>query len=223
MKPVVIDNNFFDQSELDDIKTKVFMLKSHWKSVREKHINPTVFSSVLTPGAYTFHFSEKEITANNEIMLEHFSYYYDKIKNKLSSYYNIPINYSPNLQFPGFHVFLNNIGNRNVKFPYVNFHIDQFPKLKDLLNPGKLESIIIPIVLPNSGGSLLYDNTIGKIPRNYQVDTDEEFCYTQGMMAMWPSKLVHSIAPFSLSDSNDMRLTMQMHVNLQNDSGIIFW
>ena len=223
MNPFTIDNNFFNQTELEDIKTKVFMLRDHWKSIREKRNNPTIFSSVLPAGAYTFYFSEKEISANNEIMMKHFNYYYDKIKKKLSSHYNITIEYSSNLQFPGFHIFLNNTENKSTKFPYINFHRDNFPKLKNLLKPGKIESIIIPIALPSLGGALLYYSTLGNNNINFLTQSSQTFHYTPGMMAAWSAELLHSIAPFELLDSTECRITMQMHINLQDDSGVIFW
>ena len=223
MKPVVIENNFFDQTELEDIKTKVFILRDHWKSIEETHDDTEILSNVLPAGSYTFHFSEKEIAANNEIMSKHFSHYYDKIKNKLSSYYNVPIDYSPNLQFPGFHVFVNKLEHNHARYSNIHFHMDNYFQMQHLLKPGKIESIIIPIVLPISGGSLLYNTTTGHNPRLVQASTAQEFHYAQGMMACWPAELVHCIAPFSLLNSDDSRITMQMHVNLQDDGGVIFW
>jgi len=227
MEPSVIDENFLNQNELDDIKAKVFMLKDYWKGVsdRTENVNSLIVR-VLPAGAYSKYFSEKEIANNNKIMFENFSDYYDKIRNKLSLYFNVPMEYSSYLQYPGFHIFVNNNGVNEVKSSYVNFHLDRFPKLDKIITIEKIESVIVPIVLPNTGGHLLWNNSskrniLSKYP--LQIDSDKMFHYTIGMMARWPGELQHSIGSFTLMNSSESRITMQMHVNLQKDRGTIFW
>lgn len=227
MEPKIIDKNFLNQEEIEDITTKVFALKDHWKGINANLENDTLLiSRVLPPAVYSKYFSEQEIPNNNKIMFENFSYYYDKIKNKLSSHFNVPIKYSPSLQYPGFHIFLNNNGNEKVSKPIVNFHNDRFPTLSNILPMGTIHSVIIPITLPSSGGYLLYDdsgyrdNLHKHKPR---MITDKVFKYNTGMMATWSGELIHSIGPFVLMNSLESRITMQMHINLESDRGTIFW
>lgn len=227
MEPKVIDTNFLNQTELEDIKTKVFMLKNHWKSVidEESRVN-LLITRLLPAGSYSNHFSEQEIENNNKIMFENFSSYYDKIKNKLSEYFNIPLDYSSSLQYPGFHIFLNGNGNNEVKKSSINFHLDRFQKINKLIRIEKIESVIIPITLPNAGGCLLWNNSSNRnLTNRYlpELDSDKRFYYTPGMMATWPGELRHSIGPFTLMNSLESRITMQMHISLYSDHGIIFW
>ena len=225
MEPNIIDENFLDQDEIEDIKTKVFMLKDHWKSINSKlETDELLISRVLPAGSYSEYFSEQEIANNNKIMFENFSYYYDKIKNKLSTYFNVPIDYSSSLQYPGFHIFVNNNGNNQVSKSYVSFHLDRFSKVEKFLRIEKIESVIIPITLPHSGYLLWNDSGI-RNPNNRftRMISDKMFYYTTGMMATWPGELPHSIGPFSLLNSSESRITMQMHVNLCEDRGTIFW
>lgn len=229
MEPKIIDQNFFNQEELDDIKTKVFMLKDHWKGINDSlETDKLLISRVLPSGAYTKYFSKQEIEANNEMMFKHFSYYYDKIKNKLSSFFNIPINYSHSLQYPGFHIFLNNNGTNEVTRPLSNFHLDVFPKLRFRLAPGEIQSVTIPITLPSNGSYLLFNNSGDRSIHNLnrsvsRLKSDKVFEYTTGMMAIWPGNLPHSIGPFTLENSSESRITMQMHINIESDKGTIFW
>ena len=226
MEPKVIENSFLAQEELEDIKTKVFMLKDHWKPISDQlEKSSQVVSKILPAGAYSDYFSEKEIANNNKLMFENFGLYYEKIRNRLSKYFNVPIGYSGKLQFPGFHIFLNN-GTSQVFKSNINFHLDRFPKLDKLVVFGKIESIIIPITLPSSGGCLLYNSNGERNASNRykpRIPSDKVFNYTLGMMTTWPGDLLHSIGPFSLMDSSESRITMQMHVNLQSNHGTIFW
>ena len=226
MQPTIIDQKFLTQEELEDIKSKVFMLRDHWKGVNSQtEDNKLLLSRVLPAGAYSKYFSEQDIASNNEIMFEHFSFYYNKIKDKLSSYYNIPIHYAPNLQYPGFHIHLNNDGDNVVEKSNVSFHMDTFPKLRKILRFENIESIIIPISLPSSGGKLVWNNSAIRTEndRFAELDSDNVFHYTDGMMAVWPGRMWHSIGPFTLMNSSEYRITMQMHVNLRSDQGTIFW
>jgi hypothetical protein len=227
MKPTIIDDNFLNQNELEDIKAKVFMLKDHWKGINIRNENnDSLISRVLPAGAYSKYFSKLEIESNNKLMLEHFSYYYDKIKNKLSLHFNVPIRYSNNLQLPGFHIFLNNNGNNKVVKSDVNFHLDKFPMLGQIVNLGKIKSVIIPITVPHSGAHLLFNSSGDRTMKNRllpNVSSDEIFNYNPGIMATWSGDLQHSIGPYTLLDSSDSRITMQMHVSLYSDHGLIFW
>jgi len=227
MKPTIIDNNFLDQDELEDIKTKVFMLKDHWSAISDQLKTKTVLlSKILPAGVYSKNYSEQEISNNKKIMYEQFSYYYDKIKNKLSSYFNVPIDYSSTLQYPGFHIFVNNNGDNAVTKPHVNFHLDRFPKLKKVITIKKIESVIIPITLPSNDGYLLWNDSGRRNPDNRfspEMPSDKRFYYTPGMIATWPGELQHSIGPFTLKNSSESRITMQMHINLESDHGTIFW
>jgi hypothetical protein len=214
MIPKIIDNAFLTGDEINDIKTKVLLLRDHWVPLdpSEKEIFDSIVVRMMPSGTYASSFTKEEIKANNQLMHNNFSIYYTKIREKLSSYYSIPVDYSHELQLPGFHIFVtDNV--KNVSYPYLNFHKDEFPKHFSYHN---IDSFVIPISLPASGGSLLFNNP------------PEIFPYKEGMMAVWPGDLIHSIEPFTFTDSTECRITMQMHVAFGKlprpaKKGIIFW
>jgi hypothetical protein len=209
MSPKIIDNNFLSKNEIEDIKTKVFLLKENWVALGAKE--EKTFSSIITrmmpAGMYASQFDANNVLENNKLMYENFSVYYNKIKEKLSAYYNMPVDYSNNFQLPGFHIFVtNNV--KNISYTNLNFHRDGFKHFTS----SKIDSIVIPISLPNIGGSLLFN------------DPPEIFLYKEGMMGIWPGNIIHSIEPFTFSNSSECRITMQMHVTmLPNKKRMIFW
>jgi len=214
MIPKIIDNAFLTGDEINDIKTKVLLLRDHWVPLdpSEKEIFDSIVVRMMPPGTYASSFTKEEIKANNQLMHNNFSVYYNKIREKLSLYYNIPVDYSHELQLPGFHIFVtDNV--KNVSYPYLNFHKDIFQEQFFYCN---IDSIVIPISLPMNGGSLLFNNP------------SEIFPYKKGMMAVWSGNLIHSIEPFTFADSTECRITMQMHIAIAKNpglskTGIIFW
>jgi hypothetical protein len=214
MSPQIIDISFLTRDEIKDIKTKVLLLRDHWVPLnpKQKKTFDSIVVRMMPTGMYTSSFSKEEVKINNRLMLDNFSVYYNKIKEKLSSYYNIPVDYSHEFQLPGFHIFVTD-DVKNVSYPYLNFHTDEFLKHFSYHN---IDSFVIPISLPLSGGSLLFNNP------------SEIFPYKEGMMAIWPGDLIHSIEPFTFTDSTECRITMQMHVAFGKlprpaKKGIIFW
>jgi hypothetical protein len=98
------------------------------------------------------------------------------------------------------------------KYDCYNFHKDNFSYLSQITTPGPIVSMIIPISLPVTGGSLLYKTS----------DVTTRFEYSEGMLAQWASQILHSIEPFSLTQ-NECRITMQMHLNIRENEIAIFW
>jgi|LauGreDrversion4_2_1035121.scaffolds.fasta_scaffold04138_6 hypothetical protein len=224
IRPAIIDENFLNQSERNDIRTKVLALKDRWKVVIPS--NPTnneyILGSMLPAGMYSKSFNKTEIPESNSIMLQHFSGVYEKLKSKLAEYYQRPVNYHPSLQLPGFHIF-SNTKDTTTSYNRVNFHKDAFAELSDYIPVGRIASIIVPIELPAAGGSLVFNETrsIGD-RRVVSMETDKTFLYLPGMMAIWSGRLMHSIGPFSL-EAGEYRITLQMHVNLTRSQGTVFW
>lgn len=214
--PSVIDENFLDQTECDDIKRKVLLLNK--KKDSDKHIS----ACTLPPGMYTKNYDRNGISDSNKVMMENFSVYYEKIKSRLELHYKHPIDFHPKLQLPGFHIFSNNKDTEG-SWNKVNFHQDVFEEIKRYVKVGTIDSIIIPIELPATGGSLVY-NTDRKIDdrHTFSIESDKKFIYKKGTMAVWPGNLMHSIGPFSLS-KGEYRITMQMHINLVEAQGTVFW
>ena len=210
MTPSIIDIEFLNKDELNDIKTKVFLLTEYWVALSssEDKIFDSIITRMMPAGTYSgTQLSTQQIISNNKLMNDAFSVYYNKIKEKLSVYYNTDVHYRPNFQLPGFHIFVtNNV--KNVSYSNLNFHKDG----SKYFSANKVDSIVIPISLPKLGGSLLFNNP------------PEIFPYKEGMLGIWPGNLIHSIEPFTFADSSECRITMQMHTTmLPNNKRIVFW
>jgi hypothetical protein len=218
-----------NQNEINDIKNKVFELKPLWEYRRIDmdvvQSKLTVYTRVLSTGMYTRDYESyvKNVEKIKPIMGEYFQVYYDKIKLTLEEYYKKPVNFLDNVNYPGFHIFAPQEDQKLGRVTKFNFHKDKFGYLNKFILPGYTVSVIIPIIIPNIGGSLLYTEkdeiltTDDIVAGNYT-----KFQYTAGMLAIWGGDIVHSIEPMFFTPG-ECRITLQMHLNI-NDNGIhIFW
>jgi hypothetical protein len=227
--PGIIQHNFFTQDELLDIKNKVFELKNLWKytnnNIKENDLGfNSVTTQMLSPGMYAS--SEFLYMINvkkfRPIMKEHFNTYYDKIKVKIEEVYNKPVVYLDKTHYPGFHIYALRENQPSASYGYYNFHKDKFPFLQHITDVGEIVSVIIPITIPSSSGSLLY-TTQDHIPeRNKTPDDIVRLEYKPGILAQWGSDIIHSIEPFNLNE-NECRITIQMHLNIKENEINIFW
>jgi hypothetical protein len=226
--PGIIQHNFFTQDELFDIKNKVFDLKKLWKytnpNIKEKDLDiNSVTTQMLPPGMYASSQFLYMINVKKfrPIMKEHFNTYYDKIKTKIEAVYNKSVVYLDKTHYPGFHVYALR-ENQPSSYGYYNFHKDKFSFLQNITDVGEIVSVIIPISIPSSGGSLLY-TTQDHIPeRNKTPDEIIRLEYKPGILAQWGSDIIHSIEPFNLNE-NECRITIQMHLNIKENEINIFW
>ena len=148
------------------------------------------------------------------IMKEHFNTYYDKIKTKIEELYNKPVVYLDKTHYPGFHIYALRENQPPSSYNYYNYHVDKFSFLKNITDIGNSVSVIIPIVVPKLGGSLLYR---GLTPFEYI-----RFEYKPGILAQWGGQTIHSIEPFHLTET-ECRITIQMHLNIKENEINIFW
>ena len=217
--PFIIDNNFLSDIERNEIIIKVRALEHHWTTLFTNNENGIV-CRMLPAGMYSSKYNREGVHNSNMLMLENFSSLYEKVQNRLQLYYQRPITFHTNLQFPGFHIFPNYYS-YSISYNLINFHRDIF---QDIV--GEVVSVVVPIKLPATGASLLFNdirNTMAIRPHfQLPMDTDQRFVYGEGMMAAWPGNLQHCMAPFKLA-SEEFRMTLQMHVNLTEDRGTIFW
>jgi len=211
--PVVIADNFFNLADIADIKEKVFLLRDNWQLLQVT--NRSIPVRLLPAGMYSRGLDDYviNVTNNKKLMQKNFESYYNRIKSEIKKYFGMEVNYLNSLNYPGFHVFV--CDTERGKHESYNFHKDHFPYLNKFVNLGKIYSIVIPISMPLQGGNLLYkDNNKDNIIFNYKV----------GSMIMWEGSLTHSIEPFVL-DSNQNRITMQFHINVDttNNKISVFW
>jgi hypothetical protein len=217
-KVTVLDQNFLTDLECTDIQNKLLSIKNLWQTSNIKYFYylPTGMYNT-SPKAYKQNLSYKPIMYNL------FGTYYDRLLSKLISIFNIDIEYSNDLSYPGFHI----SNNESMTIP--NFHCDRFIVGQFLqgreklyyVNP-KYFSLIIPIALPNDNSGLLI-RTSKSYKNRHDLIYDQEFIYSKGMLAIWDGDIQHSIKPFTITEENQYRITMQLHLAIANNKGFLFW
>jgi hypothetical protein len=211
--PKVLESNFLNFDDVFEVKTKVLALVNDWQyfTYNQDSILPT---RMLPPGLYSRSPSQykKDVVQYKNLMFDNFSRIYESIKLRLIEHFQVDLTYHPSTHYPGFHIFSLTDGNEYGEYNFYNFHQDDFPFLNNFIQYETIYSCVIPIDLPNHNGSLLY--AMG--------DSHERIQYQVGDLLIWQGNLVHSIEPFVLR-GNETRMTIQFHVAISNDSGIIFW
>jgi hypothetical protein len=218
-KVAVLDKNFLTDLECADIQTKLFSIKNLWRT------SPVKYFYYLPTGMYN---TSSEVYKKNlsykPIMYNLFGNYYERLHSKLISTFDMDIQYHDDLSYPGFHI----SNSESMSVP--NFHCDgfifsRFLKGKDKLyyNNPKYFSLIIPIALPNDDSGLLIRTSKSHNKRHDLMTYDQELIYSKGMLAIWDGNIEHSIKPFIITEENQYRITMQLHLAIANNKGYIFW
>jgi hypothetical protein len=214
----VLDQNFLTDLECIDIQDKLFSIKNLWQTSNVKYFYylPTGMYNT-SPEAYKKNLSYKPTMHNM------FGNFYERLRNKLVSIFDIDIQYNDNLSYPGFHI----SNNESMTIP--NFHLDRFVISRYLQGRDKLYyaypkyfSLIVPIVLPSDNSGLLI-RTSKSYKKRHDLIYDQELIYSKGMLAMWDGDIQHSIKPFTITEENQYRITMQLHLAIANNKGILFW
>lgn len=222
--PKIIESDFLNDIEIDEIKNKVLSLKEHWQFLRPNY-QSVLTTRMLPPGMYSRSFDEYKtiVSQYNPLLYSNFSKIYKKIQARLSAYFNCNLVYNVSTNYPGFHVFAVSEDAEYGEYRYYNFHCDNFGFLKEIVQYNEIYSCIVPISLPQDRGSLLY--TLYDIKYGNRVAPNIEYSrmpYEIGDLLIWPGNLLHSIEPFSLQHG-EYRITLQMHIALGENEGTIFW
>lgn len=223
LEPTIIDECFLSTAECIELKEKVLALRDQWQVVMPSD-EEKILGCMLPAGMYSKQFDPAKVSANNTYMQENFSSLYEKIVKRLETHYQRKVEFHPDLQLPGFHVFSNTDPDNASVFNRTNFHKDAFEELQYYIPVGNIDSIIVPVDLPDTGGSLLYNQfrLVSKDRYTESMENDHVFNYTQGSMSVWDGNLTHSIGKFTL-EPGEYRITLQMHTNITKGKVTIFW
>ncbi len=229
--PKIMQSDFLNQDEINDIKNKVFDLKSSWeaRALDTPDVQPQrpfiMKTRMLSNGMYSRDYASyvKGVEKIKPIMSKSFQIYYDKIRFWLEEYYKKPVSFLDGTNYPGFHIFSLSEEQKLGRVTKFNFHKDKFGYLNKFIIPGDIVSIIIPITIPKIGGSLLY-TAESTLPSPVEIATGKytRFEYQVGMMAAWGGDVFHSIEPMYLVQG-ECRITLQMHLNITDNGIPIFW
>jgi hypothetical protein len=218
-KVLILDQNFLSENECTDIQHKLFSVNHIWQTSDVKYFYYLPLGLYTTPNSSTY----KENLSYKPIMYNLFGTYYEKLLQKLSSELGLNLFFHENLSYPGFHI------STGLPMSKPNFHFDKFSLYENLTGKDKLHygytkcfSLIIPISLPDDNSGLLLRKTRPSIDRHKLV-FDQELIYKKGMLAMWDGNIEHSIKPFTIANEQQYRITMQMHLVIANNKGLLFW
>lgn len=212
----LIDNNFCTLEECNQIIDTLVALKSYWQN------NDAINFLTFFPLPKYIISDRTEYLQNvhlyKELMYTNFSVIYEKLKDSLSNLFEVECLFHENLNYPGFHI------TTGKEMKGYNFHIDHFPSLHSfLINQEKLYfvnhkifSIIIPLSTISDSDGLIFEN------KTEPYGAYNFLRYTPGMLAIWDGNIKHSIKPF-LSHSDKLRITLQCHLAIKRNKGIIFW
>lgn len=229
--PRLIQANFLDNQEVQDILAKIDSLNEHWKLLHP-YSTDSVRTRMLPIGFYVTHtnmtaqeYSTQVSSVYRDFMYRNFSELYEKLKQKLESYLQLELFYSLKLNYPGFHIWT--IDDPNIEegeYSYYNIHRDRFQALASFIEYDKIYSVVVPLEVPESQASLFYTLEQRVIPRNSLNDLTvyHTYPYLVGDMSIWSGELLHSINPFKLK-KNERRITLQMHIAVSGNTGTIFW
>ena len=221
-KFTTLDENFLSSDYCLDIKSKVFNNKQYWQT-HPGHSQVSFFPF----GLYSVDIEtyKKNLDLYKSLMYGLFEPYYMKLINFLHQNLELEISFHDNLHYPGFHI------SNSQPMVNPNFHVDKFPNLRYFLqkkeafyfgNPKILSVILVVNTLSKDTGLLLRNKVLSESDR-HTFKFDDFIEYKQGMLAMWDGERQHSIKPFIPKDADDVRLTMQCHIAISNNRGIIFW
>lgn len=221
--PKLIQLGFLNDNELLEIKNKVLSLSEHWSylNIENKSDIPT---RMLPLGMYSRLYVDyiNEVSKYKNLMFINFSNVYEKIRLKLSDYFQCNLSYHKDTHYPGFHIFVLNNDLEYGEYNWYNLHKDGFSFLSKFIQYENIYSCIIPIDLPRINGSLVYTKNISSSKNKLDDNVKyERIQYNIGDLLVWPGNLIHSIEPFVLHQK-EYRITMQFHVATGKDN-IIFW
>jgi len=219
-EPVCLAQDFLNDTELHDIKTKVIELKPFWEYLKNRDADNSAHK--MLPGLSHYklpYYNYESVKKIKSIMWTNFEPLYNKIQCTLENLFEIETYYSKSCHYPGFHIFTNENNNHSV-YDIENWHKDIFD-ITLLGKVGTIFSLNIPITLPKHNACLFYNNRLMLTER--QADNYKQFNYKIGSLNAWSGNIMHTMGvPFNLNDT-ESRITLQFHLNVHDKRACIFW
>jgi len=146
---------------------------------------------------------------NNLLLLSRIGAILDPFCEALERYLNLPLYFDPRLAVPGIHLFSSEPG---APYPGGVWHTDVF----------RFE--ILPIPQDTLSATLLLgesDRQFGISYRNEDGETD--FYHSPNAISLINSQVLHRVMPFGEDNEALKRMSIQAHIWIYKEQGIIFW
>lgn len=224
--PSKVLDEYLTESERAEVLESVYRLRDHWYPLFKGFDKAFLLPAALYAKRRTAEEYSKLQLAARADMMDEFSWLYTKLVETVSDRYGLPAVFSPNLNFPGFHIFLGPVDNRGVvseKRYYLGlkgrFHLDNFPDfIPEFEKKEHIESFVVPIQLPKKHATNLW----WYYPDQSREEAPNTLTYSEGMLGHWHGQYPHAIGEVVLEE-DEARITLQFHVCIKPDRVILFW
>lgn len=228
-------NECLSEEESKKVLDIVHSLENQWEPRMGKEV------PFYTLGAATYFdaaehgkaFYKKKAEKTNPLLLENFSFLYNRLQEVLEKITGKKVLYEKQLALPGFHIFqyyeLFKKPLASIHFDLQFLHFDWNYKKVDYDHP---LSFTLPISLPRCGGGLnyweLYYNDCKELPdwemEKLKKNTKMQYLpYQVGKILVHEGFLLHQIAPTKEMQPNDERITLQGHGLICDDILRVYW
>lgn len=221
MIPTMLD--VLAPEECGPIVEKVHALSAHWSqpygAARFHVLGASAYLDGQHKGAFAYRMLARKL---GPAMLEAFGPLYDRVLAALVAHLGEPMELHPRLAVPGFHVFL---ADPTFELSVCDIHVDRpydhvdWPVYEQVDKTRNL-SFTLSLQLPRSGGGLyvwpqipIEDALRGDPPVTELVrgQTPVLHRYAPGKMVVHHGHSIHQIAPFTVTDPSEARITLQGH------------
>ena len=226
--PRKVMDEYLNAEERQEILGSVHRLREFWYPLfGDKNDN----AFLLPAGLYTQRYHPERYTkfqiAARASMMEELGWVYTKLVRTIEEWYGKRVVFSPNLMYPGFHVFVGPVDNRILSVDkrlgekywtahQTRFHVDAFPQSFPEIEEQHIESFIVPIQLPKHETQLWWLNPY------VSLEEVNKLRYSEGMLGHWHGQYPHAIGDVVLEE-DEARITLQMHCCIKQDSVTLFW
>ena len=199
-----IEEDFISNDERLAIKQKVLDLKPYWTDHRPEWYSGVEFNT-LGNALYTMYAAKIKLTAADidqqvrSLLIENFSWLYQRIGNKIQSLTGHPTKLHDALTVPGFHIGYK-LSDREDSV--INFyHQDSTILFYDSESSMEtVRSVLVAIDMPATGAYLLYLNDGQQHRLNYKL----------GAFHQWDSRMDHKVGGLKIAPG-EYRITLQCH------------
>lgn len=225
--PRKLFDEYLSELERTEVLESVYRLRDHWCPLYGGGFNKAFLlpAALYAKSGNAEEYSKFQLAARAD-MMDEFGWLYTKLLETISDQYGLPAVFSPNLNFPGFHIFLGPIDNKDLdptkehhSAPMGKIHLDNFPDfIPEFERKEHIESFVLPIQLPKKHST----NLRWYYPDQSREESSNTLTYSEGMLGHWHGQYPHAIGDVLLEE-DEARITLQFHVCIKPDRVILFW
>jgi hypothetical protein len=169
------------------------------------------------------------VQSANEILRSNFDGLYDRLLKVLGDDVGLPARFTDDLALPGFHIWTGaGIPHRSGASTHFDLQYQRILMRDRYKGASGTISFTLPIRLPAAGSCLLvwpdfqYPTGLSHLASSKQIDP-EVVDYRLGSAIVHTGHILHQIGPTSSVEPEDVRITLQGHGLVVDDSLLLYW